>query len=190
MSAAVVSGVAALVLSAHPGLDPDQVKHVLVATARPDASSRSTDVGSGLVDARVAVAAPPAGSANQGLPHATGQGDLDLSRGSVLVQVQAPAPLLLSGRQTAQLLLWDPVTYTTGVWTPLTWYTSVNALVGWNTAEWAGPAGTGQDWSGHNWTGHNWTGHNWTGSSWYGQPEPQSSYGRTASGSASYGGWD
>lgn len=180
MSAAVVSGVAALVVGAHPGLGPNQVKYVLTATARQDASTSRSAVGSGLVDAQVAVSAPPAGSANAGLPHATGRGDLGLSRGSVLLTVSQPQPVLLTGRETAQLLLWDPVTYTTGVWTPLTWYTSANALVGWNTSRWADTTESG----------HNWTGHNWTGSTWYGQSEPTSSYGRTASGSASYGGWD
>ena len=72
-SAAVVSGVAALVLSANPGLTPDQVKCRIVASAHPalDASGQLAysvlQQGSGLVDARAAAFGTASNCANQGL---------------------------------------------------------------------------------------------------------------------------
>lgn len=179
MAAAVVSGVAAVALQAHPDLTPDQLKHALLATARKVASDDPSVVGAGLVDAYRTAVAPPAGSSNAGLGRSTGRGSLSASRGSLLMQTDDPLGTLLTGRQTAQLLLWDPVGFTTGSWTPSTWYTSAHATVGWNTASWAG----------EQFSGHDWTGHDWTGSSWYGERE-DSSYGRSGSGSASYGAWD
>lgn len=180
MAAAVVSGVAAVALQANPGLTPNELKHALSAAARPVASDDPSVVGSGLVDAHRTAVRPEPGTANVGLSHSTGRGDLGESRGSLLMQADDPVGTLLTGRQTAQLLLWDPLGYTTGSWRPSTWYTSVHATAGWNTASWYGG----------DFVGHNWTGHNWTGSSWYGQREDGSSYGRQGAGSASYGAWD
>ena len=195
MAAAVVSGVAAVALQAHPALTPDQLKHALTADARPVASDDPSVVGSGLVDAYRTASAPAIGTANVGLGRSGGQGSLGDSRGSLVIRAQDPLGTLLTGRQTAQLLLWDPLGYTTGSWTPSTWYTSVHAGVGWNAASWAdggltGQNWTGQNWTGQNWTGQNWTGQNWTGSSWYGERDDRPSYGRAGAGSASYGAWD
>jgi serine protease AprX len=195
MAAAVVSGVAAVALQAHPGLTPNQLKHALVAAGRAVASRDPSVVGAGMVDAYRTAVAPAPGSANTGLTRSAGRGDLGLSRGSLKLQADDPLGTPFTGRQTAQLLLWDPLGYTTGSWTPSTWYTSAHATVGWNTAHWsdvelAGHNWTGHNWTGHNWTGHNWTGHSWSGSSWYGQHDDRAGYGRAGAGSASYGAWD
>ena len=195
MAAAVVSGVAAVALQARPGTTPDELKHALGAAARPVASDDPSVVGSGLVDAHATALRPEAGAANAGLGRSSGLGDLGASRGSLLMRADDPLGTLLTGRQTAQLLLWDPLGYTTRSWTPTTWYTSVHGVAGWNTARWyggdfVGDDWTGHDWTGHDWTGHDWTGHDWTGSSWYGQHEDGPSYGRGGAGSASYGAWD
>lgn len=180
MAAAVVSGVAAVALSAHPDLTPDRLKLALRAAGRRVASRDPSVVGSGLVDAYSTALSPAAGAANLGLAHGTGLGALGASRGSLLMATDDPASTLMTGRETAQLLLWDPLSYATGSWTPTTWYTSANATVGWNTASWYDG----------DFNGHNWTGHNWTGSSWYSEHEDGTSYGRHGAGSASYGAWD
>jgi len=180
MAAAVVSGVAAAALDAHEELTPDQLKHALRAAARPAASDDPFAVGAGLVDAHALVDAPTAGAANGGLERSDGRGDLGASRGSLVMTADDPLGTLLTGRQTAQLLLWDPIGFTSGSWTPSTWYASLHGTAGWNAAQW----------SGQNWTGQNWTGQNWTGSSWYEEHDEESSYGRAGPGSASYGAWD
>lgn len=189
MAAAVVSGAAALALQVHPAMTPDQLKHALRAGSRPVASGDASVVGAGLIDAYATALESHSGESNAGLSRSTGRGDLGRSRGSLLLRADDPLGTVLTGRQTAQLLLWDPLGFTSGSWTPLTWYTSAHALAGWNTATWV-ESGGALSLSGHNWTGHDWTGHNWTGSSWYGQSDSSSAYGRPGAGSASYGAWD
>lgn len=200
MAAALVSGVAATTLQAHPELTPDAVKHALTAAGRSAASDDAAVVGTGMVDAARTTVRPEAGRANAGLARSNGRGELSDSRGSLEMRTGGLVTTLLTGRQTAQLLLWDPLGYTTGSWSPTTWSTSVHATVGWNTARWknatlagsswTGSNWTGSNWTGSNWTGSNWTGSNWTGSSWYGEDDGGSRYGRPGPGSGSYGAWD
>jgi serine protease AprX len=189
MAAAVTSGAAALAFGHRPTATPNQVKHALVAAARGVASDDPSMVGAGLLDAAATTLRPAAGSANAGLARSDGLGSLGDSRGSLSMRTDDPVGTLLTGRQTAQLLLWDPAGFTTRSWTPTTWSTSAHGVAGWNTATWTGEL-DGHNWTGHNWTGHNWTGHNWTGASWYGQHSTGPSYGRGGPGSASYGAWD
>jgi serine protease AprX len=74
MSAAVVSGIVALMLKAHPELTPDQVKYRLTMTTRPQFSEFSGEAaytmwqqGAGRVWAPDAVSTNVEGSANQGM---------------------------------------------------------------------------------------------------------------------------
>jgi serine protease AprX len=72
-SAAVVSGVAALVLAANPGLTPDQVKCRIIASGKPAVKPDGSPAysvlqqGTGLVDAKAAVFGIKNNCANQGL---------------------------------------------------------------------------------------------------------------------------
>ncbi len=74
MSAAVVSGIVALMLKAHPELTPDQVKYRLAMTARPQFSEYSGEAaytmwqqGAGRVWAPDAVSTDAEGEANYGM---------------------------------------------------------------------------------------------------------------------------
>nr|MBP7686659.1 S8 family serine peptidase [Thermoflexales bacterium] len=74
MSAAVVSGIVALMLKAHPELTPDQVKYRLAMTARPQFSEYSGEAaytmwqqGAGRVWAPDAVSTTAEGAANYGM---------------------------------------------------------------------------------------------------------------------------
>jgi hypothetical protein len=127
-----------------------------------------------VVDAYGAVRSP-AGLANQNVPRSNGLGSLDLSRGSVQVALDDPGQTVVTGVLTAQLLLWNPIVYTTTIWSPLTWY---------------GSSWYGHSWYGHSWYGHSWYGHSWYGSSWYGQSTGSSWYGHSWYGSSWYGAWD
>ena len=88
-SAAVVSGVAALVLSANPSLTPDQVKCRIMASGHPavDASGQLAysvlQQGTGLVDAKAAVTGTLNSCANQGLNIAADLGGTQHYRGRV-----------------------------------------------------------------------------------------------------------
>jgi len=74
MSSAMVSGIAALMLSKHPELTPDQVKYRLTVTARPQFSEKSGEAaysvweqGAGRVWVPDAVFTEVQGAANQGM---------------------------------------------------------------------------------------------------------------------------
>jgi serine protease AprX len=180
MAAAVVSGGAALMLQAAPNMSPDRLKFTLISTAQRAASDDPNAVGAGVLDVYQASFAAPPGTSNLGLPRSNGSGSLRLSRGTVLVQTNDPARTILNGLMTAQLLLWDPIGYTTGKWSAKSWYTTTWYLSGWYRT----------NWHGSNWQGSNWQGSNWQGSTWYGQPDNTSSYGSNWQGSTWYGAWE
>ncbi|HJR18975.1 MAG TPA: S8 family peptidase [Actinomycetota bacterium] len=175
MSAAVVSGTAALMIQRNPSWTPNRVKYALVNTARQSASNDPMAVGSGVVDAYEAAFDAPSGTANAGLDRSSGLGSLDLSRGTVRVQADDVPPTLISGLLTLQLLLFDPVSYIGLPWTPLTW-----SLSQWNGAAWYGAA----------WYGAAWYGAAWYGAAWYGQPDGAAWYGAAWYGGAWYGAWE
>jgi len=181
MAAAVVSGAAALLVGADPSLTPDRLKFALGATAGPTGSADPMEIGAGIVQADSARTAP-AGVANQGLDRSTGMGSLDASRGSVRVRTLESGSLLgnilgtvITGEQTAQLLLWDPVGMTTGSWGPTTWYTSTYHLFGWKAVTWEGGK---------------WQGGKWQGGKWQGVEDSTTTYGGKWQGSAWYGAWE
>jgi serine protease AprX len=64
MSAAVVTGAVALLLQSEPDLSPDQVKHRLMSTARPQAQPGT---GAGYLDIQAAVHGTTRASANTGI---------------------------------------------------------------------------------------------------------------------------
>jgi serine protease AprX len=173
MSTAVVSGTVALMLQANPTWSPNRVKYALTATARNAASDDPMDVGAGVVDAYAASFSAPAGTANEGLDRSTGLGSLDASRGTVQVQADDADQTIVNGALTAQLLLWDPITYTGLPWTSTTW----------SLSQFAGGA-----WYGGAWYGGAWYGGAWYGGAWYGQPEGGAWYGGAWYGGAWYGG--
>lgn len=175
MSAAVVSGAAAQLLSARPGISPDRVKHLLTSTARPVASSSRNDVGSGMVDVVAALKFTEPGEANAGLRRSSGLGSLDASRGTVRVQTTGAVPTVLTGSLTAQQLAWDPVGTTTGDWSARTWYASP-----WYTARWFPTR----------WYASTWEGYDWHGAAWFGTPVETRPYGYDWHGAAWYGAWE
>ena len=156
MATGVVSGAVALVLQAQPSWTPDRVKYALTAKARPAASNDPMAVGAGVADAYDALSAP-AGVANQGVARSNGMGSLDLSRGTVRVALNDPLGTVVSGTQTAQLLLWNPLVYTTSIWSPLTW----------DVTDFAGSRWYGSRWYSDP-DGSRWYGSRWYGSRWYG----------------------
>jgi serine protease AprX len=177
-STAATSGVVALMLARTPGLEPDEVKYALAATARPlPASGDPMAVGAGEVDATVAVN-PPAGTANAGIVRSTGKGSLDVSRGGVSVQTATLPQVAIDGMLTAQDVAWDPSSFLLG-WNPVGWYTSTWYITPWLPVTWSGDG-----WPGHNWAGGDWEGAEWDGTSVDG------SYGTPLEGSAWFGAWD
>jgi serine protease AprX len=183
MSAAVVSGLAALLLEANPSWTPDRVKFALMSTARKVAVDDPLAVGRGIVHGPSALTAG-VGVANAGFVGVVsdGSGSLDDSRGQVHTTGECgDSDCMISGADTAQDRLlndFDNAEYTDSEWTGSSWYES----------QWVSPLGS--SWYGSSWYGSSWYGSSWYGSSWYGNEDPSTSYGTSLQGSSWYGAWE
>ena len=183
MSAAVVSGAAALVSQARPDWQPDNIKHALMATARQVADRDPMSIGRGVIHVPSAASAPT-GWANEGLGVVSDlSGTLDGSRADVLVTRQCstlermldPKCDHLNGNRTANGGTWSPSGYSSE-WNGSSWYGS----------QWI--PSLGSSWYGSSWYGNNWLSTNFQGSSWYGNRD-NTDYGLPLIGSSWYGAW-
>jgi serine protease AprX len=165
MSTAVVSGLAADLLSANPSWSPDRVKYALMSTAQPDAGDDPNAVGAGVVDGFAALSAPP-GLANQDISDGDGDGTLQADRGSVQVRLNGLGRLFanpLRGETTAELTPWNFLSMLRPNFSGNSWYGN-----SWYGNSWYGNSWYGNSWYGNSWYGNSWYGNSWYGSSWYG----------------------
>jgi subtilisin family serine protease len=168
-AAAVVSGAAALLLSARPELTPDQVKAALRQTANPIPNVLATSQGAGRIQIDKALAADVSAVVSA-VSTATGTGTLEGSRGSsarVLVTCEG-VERLLTDETTSWCTPWSGNAWTGNAWTGNAW--TGNAWTGnaWTGNAWTGNAWTGAGWSSDGWSGNAWTGTAWTGNAWTG----------------------
>ena len=119
-AAAVVSGLAALLLDARPDLTNDQVKSLLSDTATPLAGPANV-AGAGLVDA-VAADAAPAPQAQQDWPRATVSGPVG---GAPFV-----SPIWSSAT-------WSSATWSSATWSSATWSSATWSSATWSSATWS-----------------------------------------------------
>ena len=184
-AAAVVAGVAALVLQRYPAATPDQVKALLGSTAtklssgNANAPGQRVHWGYGIVNAAAAVAAPlPA--ATQTAKLSTGGGTLDATRNGVTV---VDGGVALKGQQDifgkpfssaataaaqVQASAWSGGLWNGSRWTGDGWSGSRWTAAAWTGTSWAGSRWTGSRWTGMAWDGSRWTGSGWVGSRWTG----------------------
>ena len=183
---AVVSGAAALLLSAHPSLTPDQVKGLLSLTATPLPKGTVKNMGAGLVDVAAANTLVVGMTLEQLLKlsvlpaYGTGTGSLELARGSSHVTHNS---VTLVGERNIVGRAWDPA-----VWAPAalrgTAWTSTNTTESWsgsawNSAGWVTSSGTttttpptltasttAAGWGGLSWKDAAWSGERWASSAW------------------------
>jgi len=142
-STAVVSGVAALVLSQTPTLTPNQVKYRLVSTARTLTTGPSALAGAGVVNAYAATTSSSLASANSGVAPSVGGGSLQATRGAACLADSSGA--CLSDTDADAALGFDPTGYLTTPW-------------------------SGSQWVGSQWVGSQWVGSQWVGSQWVSLP--------------------
>ncbi len=170
-AAAVVSGVAALVLSKKPNLSAYQVKNLLMKTARPIDGVHEWCQGAGLVDAK---AAQKAKNAPGGVPPYTwslGVGSLEAARGSYHVQDEG---VLLTGEQDIFGMPFDSIRHALDAtwgqaWDGGTWNgSSWSGAASWSGASWSGASWSGASWSGASWSSKSWSDNTWNGASWSG----------------------
>src|SRR5205807_5927142 len=198
-AAAVVSGAAALLLQARPGLTPDQVKALFKSTAAPLALLDGNAEGSGLINVGAAASAWIPWGSTQGWARATGAGSIDQARGGSHVTANG---VVLTGEQDIMGRPWVGATWaraaaagtawTTGSWNGATWAgacwcgTSWNGTTTWSGGQWSGGQWSGGQWSGGQWSGGQWSGGRWSGGRWSGG---QWSGGRGSGGWWSGGRW-
>ncbi len=164
-AAAVVSGAVALLLEARPDLTPDQVKYLLMATAK---EAKDAAAGAGFLDIHAAIDKQlPSDPAvyTQAFQPSDGSGSIDASRGDVRVSMDG---VVLQGEQDIFGNNWTGNSWTGNSWTGNSW--TGNSWTGnsWTGNSWTGNSWTGNSWTGNSWTGNSWTGNSWTGNSWTG----------------------
>jgi serine protease AprX len=167
-SAAVVSGVAALMFQANPSLTPDVAKATLLGTA-------FRNMGQPLVDAYGAASAAAMGQylmvpANAGLIPSTGLGSLEASRGSYHVSADIDGdgnPEVVKGEVDVLGNSWSGAVFVSGnSWTGNSWTGNEWSSHVFEGNSWTGNSWTGNEWSGNEWTGTTWTGNQWSSNSW------------------------
>ncbi|MGH2786824.1 MAG: S8 family serine peptidase [Actinomycetota bacterium] len=186
-SAAVVSGAAALILSQRPNISPDQVKRLLMSTAKPIPGADPIAQGAGFVDLKnlLAVPTPSAIESLQNIAPATGLGTLEGARGTNHL---VSGGIELSGEQDIFGNPWDAVSWASAAINEITWtggrfngaqwagdtwtgtsFASITwAPVAWTKNSWSGESWTKNSWSKNSWSGSSWTGDGWVKNSWSG----------------------
>ncbi len=161
-STAVVSGAAAAVLAARPGLTPGQVKALVTGT-----SYTATALGD---------------------RNAAGAGGLDLAKASSSAAPTAPAEpvttvpgdpnawdafvdALLRGDRKAAASSWSLLSPEARNWAASSW-SSLSpearnwAASSWSGRNWSGADGTADEWAARNWAARNWAARNWAARNW------------------------
>jgi serine protease AprX len=174
-AAAVVAGVAALLIDQRPWLHPDALKALLTSTARP-LGAPSEAQGAGLVDAEAA-ATGRASAKGERHPRSDGSGSLDAARGSMrLVDADGNE---LAGEQDIFGAAWDAdrqalasrlgVAWWNGRWNGTRWTGDGFDGGAWEVARWSEPSWSGRAWEDVPFSGRRWSGSSWSGGEWVSQ---------------------
>ena len=167
-AAAIVSGVAALMFQANPGLTPDLAKGVLVKTAYRNgnyghgAGAGLVDVGSALQAARNTNGVWPA---NLGLVPSTGTGSLEASRGSFHVDADIDGdaiPDRVIGEIDALGQPWPAMSWSAYAWYSSPWSELTAVTPGWSAASWSALSWSGTTWSAASWSAVSWSADVWS----------------------------
>jgi serine protease AprX len=175
-AAAVTSGLAALILAAHPDYTPDQVKQVLKSTAVPMPGKTANEQGAGRVNLNGAQTADPGPAASQ-VGSANGLGSIEASRAGNHVTTSCNGTsTVIQGEMDVNCQAWNGSSWTGSSWTGSSWTGSSWTGSSWTGSSWTGSSWTGSSWTGSSWTGGTWNGSSWTGSSWTGSSWQGSSW--------------
>jgi serine protease AprX len=160
-SSAIVAGAAALITQRHWNINPNQVKHRLMDTARGVPGATRMQQGAGQIDVVAAITSDDTDSANKGVVLAKGGGSLQASSGSSCFR--DASGVCLSDEEVNKAAGFDAGAYFGPNWAGSQWTGSQ-----WTGSQWTGSQWTGSQWTGSQWTGSQWTGSQWTGSQWAG----------------------
>jgi serine protease AprX len=150
----------ALLLEQRPELTPDQVKALLMGSARALPATDAVAQGAGLIDVSAAsAAATPA--AVQTFVRSTGTGSLDQARGTAIVKQDGKE---LRGEYDFTGRKWNATGFAKALKAVRT-DGSLNGL-SWNGLSWNGLSWNGLSWNGLSWNGLSWNGLSWNSASW------------------------
>jgi serine protease AprX len=194
-SAAVASGLVALLVQKYPSATPDQLKALLERSATtlltngltiPLQGIRTVYSGDGMANVAAALSAPLLPVLGQ-LPllgqlvaTPTGRGTLQASRGGVYVSdngINLTGEFDVFGHAfnsaatataEASATSWTGGAWNGSRWSGDTWASGSWSTVTWSSADWAGNQWNGSRWSGSAWNGSRWSGAGWATSSWAG----------------------
>ena len=187
-AAAVVSGAVALLLQAYPNLTPDQVKGVLMATAK-HVNASAVLAGAGQIDvaaalgAAKAAAAPKAPAATryiQSWSSSLGQGSLEAARAATTSST--PTTTCSPARSTSKAIPWNPArwepaeaagtawqggSWNGAVWTGTGWDQSGGlSSARWSSARWSSARWSDADWTSARWSSARWSSARWSDADW------------------------
>ena len=153
-AAAVISGVAALMVQKFPSATPDQIKELLDSGTDTSAANDTTQSGAGIIDMDEVLVQtlPSTADAAQGFTKSTGTGKLDLSRGSGRI---TDGNSTLSGEKDI-----FGKSFSSSTWA------AKAGKSAWSGGSWNGTTWSGSSFSGSNWSTNTWSGSTWGGTSW------------------------
>lgn len=193
-AAAIVSGVAAVVIEQRPSITPDELKALLVSSGEAIPSSGST--GAKLVDMAAAFAAqvPEPMPEPEPEPHPTpepspapetqtlpvdpdsgpspepepspepGTGSLEEARG--FGHLVSPEGVELRGEFDIFGMPWDGASWAPAALAGATWSAGTYNGTDWTGTGWDGGSWAGTAWGAVTWTRHSWSGDEWSRHSW------------------------
>jgi serine protease AprX len=165
-AAAVVSGAAALLLDRRPDLDPDEVKALLRATARPLAGVDVRGQGAGVIDLAAAATAPVGGKVTQSWPRANGSGAFR-ARGMLGLQLaveEGHGEDWSSRRWSSRR--WSSRRWSAEEWASRRWSAEEWASRRWSAEEWASRRWSADDWASRRWSADDWASRRWSADDW------------------------
>ena len=181
-SAAITSGVVALLLQKEPQLNPGQVKAILTSNSGREGDHEQHAKGIGHLSAGALIGEGQNNTESSWQPFlpAIGTGSLELARGAGHVALGGVAlqgerdifghdfsagPMAL---QTALGRTWSGGTWNGSSWTGTTWSGTSWSGTTWSGTTWSGTTWSSVVWSGTTWTGTTWSGTTWSGTTWSG----------------------
>jgi serine protease AprX len=167
MSTALVSGVAADLISARPNLTPDQVKALLAGTAyRSPGLSEGPAAGAGGVDVAAALAAPTPDVPDATDDSTAGAPDPDsLSPGQVK-QWDRFSAAVLDGDRAEAYDAWRKLSPEARSWVGRSWVALSPEARSWVARSWVGRSWVGADGSADEWLARSWAARSWVARSW------------------------
>jgi serine protease AprX len=134
-AAPVVSGLAAQILARNPGFTPDQVKGVIMESARPVMSGAPHSCGVGQVNAVRGALTPTPGTPNLALN-------------------QFVTTNLLTGEKTFDAVSWSNVSWSNVSWSNVSWSNVSWSNVSWSNVSWSNVSWSNVSWSNVSWSNH------------------------------------